>query len=602
MKRTALFLFLIISSLPAQVKDTVTGPQKPLFLSIVLPESDTVFNSPSRYRLAASTNVTSRAFINGTETTVYPTGAFVGLYQPKTDTSTLTMTVVGTAGDSLFRSFVFIRAEPMKVSPRDTLVIEEDLMLPGTSMWLMEDDVLELRFKGSPGWEATYSIPGVVDDLPMRELPASEARGMAGVYVAKYVVRNGDRAVDVPVEFRLKESFWSSEYATTRARVSILPDSLPRTGEVVGRKPFMNVGLGRDRLGGAKLGYIEPGARVNITGMIGGQYRIRLSESLIAWIPDNFVRLLPADTPPPSSLTGSISVDGTDSTDIVYIGLSERLPYTIDQVSDPTRVHLDIFGATSNTNWITHHLTAVGIRNVAWKQIATDHYRLIIELKHGQHWGTAVRYQGTGIQVTTRRPPTVADSAMPFAGMLIVLDAGHGGESRGALGATGIEEKTLNLALIQQLDSVIQARGGQTMLTRTSDADVGMTDRAEKIVASGADILVSIHCNSTGLTSDPLEVSGTAMFYRYPGFKPLADLVFAEMMKTGLKEFGVVGSFNFSLNGPTELPNVLVETAFMSNPLDEMFLLDPAKRTEVAVRVADGVGSFIAAYGARPTE
>lgn len=606
MKWLPFFALLISSTLSAQVADTLAdftpNEVSPLFLSIVLPESDTVFNSPFRYRIAASTNVTSRAFINGEEAKVYPTGAFVGLYRPITDTSTLTLLVVGAEGDSISRSFVFIRPEPMKVSPRDTLVIEEDLMLPNRSVWLMEDDVLEVRFKGSPGWEATFSVPGVVADAPMRELSEREARGMAGVYVGKYTVREGDLAADVPVEFQLRKSFWSSEEATTRARVSIMPDSLPRTGVIVGRRPFMNVGLGTDRLGGAKLGYIEPGAKVNVTGMVGGQYRVRLSEALQAWIPDNFVELLPADAPPPTSLTSSISVTGTGSEDVVFIGLSERLPYRIDQVTNPTAVHLDVFGATSNTNWITHHRSAEGIRSVSWTQVASDQYRLIIELKHAQHWGTAVSYDGTGIRVTVRRPPVVRNPDRPFEGIKIALDAGHGGDARGALGATGIEEKVLTLAIVQQLDSVIQARGGTTVLTRHYDVPVSMTERAEQVISSGSQILISVHCNSTGLSADPLAVSGTAMFYRYLGFKPLADLVFTEMMQTGLKEFGVVGSFNFSLNGPTELPNVLVETAFMSNPDDEMFLLDPAKRTEVAVRVADGVQEFISAFGARPTE
>jgi len=235
-----IFSVLIPLSLTAQEADSLnvqppTDP-RPFFLNVVLPESDTVRNAPSRYRIAASTNTTSRAFINGDETKVYPTGAFVGLYRPQTDTSDLMLTVVSSDGDSLFRSFTFIRPEPMRSSPRDTLVIEDDLMLPNRSVWLMEADVIEVRFKGSPGWEATFSIPGVVDDVPMRELPRREARGLEGIYTGKYVVRNGDLAVEMPVEFRLKRSFWSSEYATTRARVSILPDSLPF---ILKRPPFM---------------------------------------------------------------------------------------------------------------------------------------------------------------------------------------------------------------------------------------------------------------------------------------------------------------------------------------------------------------------------
>jgi N-acetylmuramoyl-L-alanine amidase len=54
-----------------------------------------------------------------------------------------------------------------------------------------------------------------------------------------------------------------------------------------------------------------------------------------------------------------------------------------------------------------------------------------------------------------------------------------------------------------------------------------------------------------------------------------------------------VGGFNFLLNSPTELPNVLVETAFMSHPLDEIRLLDDDFRKELAERIVEGVKAFL---------
>jgi N-acetylmuramoyl-L-alanine amidase len=65
------------------------------------------------------------------------------------------------------------------------------------------------------------------------------------------------------------------------------------------------------------------------------------------------------------------------------------------------------------------------------------------------------------------------------------------------------------------------------------------------------------------------------------------------LLEIGLKEFGVIGSFNFSLNAPTQLPNVLVETAFFSHPEDEILLLDDGFRRSVAERVVAGVEAFL---------
>jgi N-acetylmuramoyl-L-alanine amidase len=64
-------------------------------------------------------------------------------------------------------------------------------------------------------------------------------------------------------------------------------------------------------------------------------------------------------------------------------------------------------------------------------------------------------------------------------------------------------------------------------------------------------------------------------------------------LKTGLAPFGNVGGFNFLLNSPTELPSVLVELAFMSNPSDEMRLLDDGFRKELAERIVAGVEEFL---------
>ena len=52
-----------------------------------------------------------------------------------------------------------------------------------------------------------------------------------------------------------------------------------------------------------------------------------------------------------------------------------------------------------------------------------------------------------------------------------------------------------------------------------------MAERIENIVHSGAQILVSIHCNSAGDASDPVAIRGVSTYYRPIGFKPLADIM-----------------------------------------------------------------------------
>jgi N-acetylmuramoyl-L-alanine amidase len=65
------------------------------------------------------------------------------------------------------------------------------------------------------------------------------------------------------------------------------------------------------------------------------------------------------------------------------------------------------------------------------------------------------------------------------------------------------------------------------------------------------------------------------------------------MLELGLKEYGNTGSFNFMLNSPIEYPNALVEALFLSNPEEEMKMLDPVFQQQVVGKIVAGVKDFL---------
>ncbi len=571
-----------------------SSPAVPFFLNVVLPDADTLRYSSGRYRIAASTSPDAQAFINGIQARVYPTGAFVGLVEIKQGENNVSLSAVSSSGDTLRREFVVIRPDPPQSSPSDALVIERTMMEPSSDVWLNTGDILEVRFKGSPGYEATFTIPGILSGEPMRELTPAEAGGLRGVYIGRYQVKEDDETRDVQIEYKLRKSFWSSEHATSQARVWLIPKNFPRVGEIRGERRYINAGLGTDRLGGARLQYIDAGTKVVITGRKGDQYRVRFSETMTVWIPVQFIALLPEETPLPRSLTGSVLVTGTRTTDFVTLGLDERLPYLSRQLVNPPRIEVDVFGATSNTNWITHHRVAEGIQTVSWQQVGEDHFRLIIHLANDFHWGFRVGYgAGNSLRIHVRRPPTISSPDNPLEGISILVDAGHGGTNVGALGATGAVEKEITLATSLELRDILVSRGAQVSMTRESDADLSMADRSGMALQINPVFLVSIHANSIGLSSNPMQIYGTSTYYKHIGYQPLANLMYDKMLELGLGEFGIVGSFNFTLNSFTEFPNVLVEIAFMSHPEDEMLLLNPLFRRQTAEKIADGLEEYL---------
>jgi len=599
MHRTIFFLLLFV---PCAVYATSVVQSDSLYLRFVSPGRDSIRNNSPRGNFAACTNPAAKVFINGREVKVYGSGAFVGSVTLAVGVNPVRVVARATNGDSLVKTFVFTRPEPPKPLTHEPVVIDVQSIEPRQNLWLGKDDILEVRFRGSPGYKAYLDIEDVESGIPMLELPASDSTTPSGTYIGRYKVKESDEARDVPIRVRLKKSFWSSEKAFSNGKVSILPKELPRVAIVTGRRPFLNAGLGEDRLGGAKLGYIQAGIRVQVVGKVGRQYKIRLSDAMVGWLSEESAQLLPIETPQPRSLVGSISTSGNAAEDVVGVSLSQRLPYLADQVVNPPAVVVDIFGATSNTNWITHHRSATGIKSVSWNQVGADHYRLTIALNSAHHWGYDVGYdQGSNLRIRIRKPPKIANPDSVLAGFTIAVDAGHGGDASGAVGATGVQEKDVNFAIASHLRSILQSKGVKVIMTRTDDTNVGMPERTDAVINGGAQILVSIHCNSGGGASDAEAVKGTSAYYRHLGYQPLADIMYGKMLELELNQFGMVGSFNFSLNAPTQLPNVLVETAFLSNPEDEMKLMDDSFRKAIAGKITSGLEQFVKAY-AQPVE
>ncbi len=583
MKKITFFVSLLyaVTSLAAGLRATT---QQSPFILVVVPESDTTMTPSSVYRLSASTNPGRSVTINGTPFGVYTSGAFAGLLDLQVGENLFRIASVGAAGDTVFKSLFFLRQPPITTTPQDSLTIDEEMVEPSTSMWLTGGDLLRVQCKGTPNCTVTF-----LDSLPMAEATPEETGGLGGVYRAVYRVKGTDTMANRPITFRLVDSTGRVVTKNTRAKISFRGGDFPLAGITKGDRPALAFGLGKDRLGGAKLSFVNPGILLPITGKVGRQYRVALTENQEAWIDDDEVDLKSSGVLLTGALTGNINVYGDQKYDYVTVTMSSRMPYSSIQESDPTRIHVDVYGTVSNTNWIVQQPTAREVVNVYYTQPEKDLFRVTIELKHKQVWGYEIRYDGTALVIKVRRQPKHLDiDALTFA-----LDAGHGGDNLGALGSTGAREKDVNLSTAFHLKSELEDRGAKVVLTRSNDTFSYNSARLKTVLDSGADILVSIHSNSIGYTSNPVDIRGCATFYKYICYRPLSQFILESVLKTDLPRWGNVGNFNFTLNSPTELPNVLVELAFMSNPEDEMKLVDDDFRKELARRIADGIDDFL---------
>ncbi|MEI7421068.1 MAG: N-acetylmuramoyl-L-alanine amidase [Prolixibacteraceae bacterium] len=361
---------------------------------------------------------------------------------------------------------------------------------------------------------------------------------------------------------------------------------IPISGKTQGILPYLKYGPGADRLGGAKMTYLDTAIMVMVVDSLKNDYIVRLSKNHHAFIPKENVRLFPGVKRNDYFLTSSWTVSGDERQDYVSIHLDGRLPYNSIQMIEPSRIVVDIYGATGNTNWITQLQSAKEIKNVSYEQTEDDVFRVTIFLKHQQHWGHSISYKNKTLVIAIKRQPR----QLSLRHLKIAVDAGHGGSNTGATGVTSnLNEKEFNLKIAKELEKYLKRRGAEVFLTRNADEELSMTDRINSLKAENPDLLISIHHNASGNAG----VKGVSTYYRHIGFKPLTVHVLDNMLKLGLADFGNIGSFNFSLNGPTEYPNCLVEVAFMSNKEDEKRIMDPKFQRDVAKKIRNGITEWL---------
>lgn len=360
-------------------------------------------------------------------------------------------------------------------------------------------------------------------------------------------------------------------------------------GHTTGDLPYLEYSDGMVRLGADKMTFIDTAVRVVVVDSIENRYKIKLSQNWEAFIPKRFVkRSVAADdtVAKESFLSGSWHLSGKDNYDVLSLTFPERLPYRSFQLTEPNKIVVDVFGASSNTTWITQLRNAKIVKNVYREQLEKDVFRVHIELEGKQNWGYSINYSNKSLRVSVKHAP----EKKGIKNLFIAIDAGHGGSSKGAVSPSGTEEKIYTLRFAQELEKLLRKKGVKNAyLTRTEDVDIATTYRVLKLRVIKPDLLISLHFNASSNTN----VKGVSTYYHHNGSRAVSKHILNEMLDLGLNEFGLIGNFNFLLNSPTEYPNSLVEIAFISNAEDEKRIVDSAFAKRTADKIYKGIVKWL---------
>lgn len=254
----------------------------------------------------------------------------------------------------------------------------------------------------------------------------------------------------------------------------------------------------------------------------------------------------------------------------------------------------------------------------------------------GAQAAAAASTQPSPPPVSTAQPVrTVQEMTRPgmLRPIIVAIDAGHGGQDPGAVGLHGTREKDITLAVARELARQVDVMPGlKSYLTRDADFFIPLVERYQRARRAKADVFVSIHAdaaenrNARGSSVYVLSLRGaTSQAARWLADREnAADLVggvrlqgkentlasvlldlsqnatqraserMAGEVLSGLQRVGKthkkqVEKANFVVLRSPDVPSMLVETAFISNPDEELRLKDPAFQRDLARAVLDGI-------------
>lgn len=182
----------------------------------------------------------------------------------------------------------------------------------------------------------------------------------------------------------------------------------------------------------------------------------------------------------------------------------------------------------------------------------------------------------------------------------IVLDPGHGGGDPGCCNrGLGVWEKDVTLDICLRLREILQRQGWKVDMTRTTDRDVtyaGSPDlmelkaRADVANNNNSDLFVSIHCNASVSPNS----RGSAIYWYKPEDRALAQYLDVLDDRLGFEQDGTIQN-SFAVLRLTNMPAVLVETAFLTHSVEGKLLATPEIRQKVAELLAEALGRYMAA-------
>jgi N-acetylmuramoyl-L-alanine amidase len=336
---------------------------------------------------------------------------------------------------------------------------------------------------------------------------------------------------------------------------------------------------------------------------------------------------------------------GPDSTRVV-LDLSGRAQHSLQVLKNPDRVVLDVAEARLANGARAATAGTGAVKQVRMARRPSGELRIVLDLARpiqaksflaapNDRYGYRLVID-LGLNQGVETPVKVEHAPPDARDLIIAVDAGHGGEDPGAIGKNGTREKDVVLAIARELALRINAEAGmKAVLTRNGDYFVPLRDRMRRARAQAADLFVSVHADAIrdrrvdgssvyilsqrgatdeasrwlaerenasdligGVSLDDkdnvlasvlLDLSQSASL---SASQVAAERVLRQLNRVGEVRKPQVQQARFMVLKSPDIPSMLIETAYISNPQEEQRLRAQSRQAKLAAAIHQGVHDY----------
>ena len=346
----------------------------------------------------------------------------------------------------------------------------------------------------------------------------------------------------------------------------------------------------------------------------------------------------------PALVAVRVSQTTVDHTRVVF-DLSAGIEHRLFSLSNPQRIVIDLKDTRRSKALTVNRNDTNLMSNIRTAIRSTGELRIVLDLKSNvrprsfilKPDGKSGYRLVVDLHATSLSPTPIATNQQQRQKqkkeIIIAIDAGHGGRDPGAIGRNGTREKDITLAVAKKMKALINREPGyKAVMTREDDRYVVLRDRVKKAREKQADLFLSIHADSfksarvQGASVYALSMSGASSeAARWIAAKENAsdliggislddkdDLIASVLLDLSqtatiqdslelgsdvLKKLGRVSKLNnkkvqqagFAVLKAPDMPSILIETAFLSNPSEEKKLRSSKHQQKLANAVFSGI-------------